>query len=140
MSHPIMFTDDDLGLGELRELVAALPGTSEVVAWGRPTFRVGLATKKIFALYGGGAKGEGAGPKHRAYPHSLLVKPDEIERRALLADKRFYLPAYYGPSGWVGLDLTAAPVDWTEVAELLEDSYRLIAPKTLIAELDKRKG
>ena len=135
-----MFTDDDLGLGELRELVAALPGSAEVMAWGRPTFRAGLTNKKIFALYGGGAKGEGVGPKHRAYPYSLLVKPDVRERRALLEDKRFYLPAYYGPSGWVGLDFTAAPVDWTEVAELLEDSYRLIVPKTLIAELERRKS
>ena len=53
---------------------------------------------------------------------------------------RFYEPAYLGPSGWVGLDLRAcgAPgdVDWQEVAELIDTSYRLTAPARLVRELD----
>ena len=42
-------------------------------------------------------------------------KPDESDRRALLEDDRTFVPAYLGPSGWVGLDLDA-DTDWTEVA------------------------
>ncbi|MGL6234742.1 MAG: MmcQ/YjbR family DNA-binding protein [Segniliparus sp.] len=137
MSHPIMFTDDDLGLKELRELVGALPGTAEVVAWGRPTFRAGLANKKIFAWYGGGVK---TADGHRSHPHSLIVLPDPGDRKALEADGRFFYPAYLGPRGWLGLDFTAAPVDWAEVAELLEDSYRQVVPKKLAAELDLRRS
>lgn len=44
---------------------------------------------------------------------------------------RFYLPAYIGPKGWVGLRLDAGEVDWEEVAGLIVDSYRLVAPKKL---------
>ena len=47
------------------------------------------------------------------------------------------MPAYLGPYGWIGLDLDET-TDWTEVAELLDASYRLTAPKKLIAELDAR--
>jgi predicted DNA-binding protein (MmcQ/YjbR family) len=43
-----------------------------------------------------------------------------------------------GPYGWLGLDLTADEVDWNEVRELVDASYRLVAPKKLIKELDER--
>ena len=62
--------------------------------------------------------------------------PDEEEARALADDERFFTPAYWGPYGWVGLDLSGM-VDWDEVAELVETSYRETAPKKLIAELDQ---
>ncbi len=47
---------------------------------------------------------------------------------------RFYLPRYVGKRGWVGLRLDLQDVDWGEVAELVADSYRLVAPRRL-AEL-----
>lgn len=137
MPHPITFADDDPGLKELRGLVAALPGTAEAIAWGRPTFRAGLANKKIFAWYGAGVKTEDG---RRSHPYSLIVLPDPMDRQALLEDERFFSPAYLGPRGWLGLDFTSAPVDWTEAAELLEDSYRQVVPKKLIAELELRRG
>lgn len=43
-----------------------------------------------------------------------------------------------GPFGWLGLDLTAAEVDWVEVGELLDASFRLVASKKLIRQLDER--
>jgi predicted DNA-binding protein (MmcQ/YjbR family) len=48
---------------------------------------------------------------------------------------RFYLPAYIGPRGWVGLRLDVASVDWRQVAGLVTDSYRLAAPKRLAAKV-----
>ena len=48
----------------------------------------------------------------------------------------FFYPPYVGHRGWVGVRLAGA--DWREVAEVLEDAYRAIAPKTLIAVLDAR--
>ncbi len=48
---------------------------------------------------------------------------------------RFFVPPYVGARGWVGLRLDPGPVDWDEVADLLTDSYRLIAPKRLAASL-----
>ena len=66
----------------------------------------------------------------------MQVKVDESERKALEQDNRFYYPAYMGPSGWLGLDFTAAGLDWHEVRELVDASYRLVAPKKLIKQLD----
>jgi predicted DNA-binding protein (MmcQ/YjbR family) len=43
-----------------------------------------------------------------------------------------------GPSGWLGLDLAARKtVNWDEVRELIDASFRLTAPKKLIKQLDE---
>lgn len=126
MPHPIMFDDDDPYLIRVREIALALPEATEVVAHGRPTFRCG----KMFANYGGGEKGT----KVR-HDQSILFIPDDSERQALEEDSRFFVPAYLGAYGWLGLLLDDA-TDWTEAAELLDASYRQIAPKRAIAELD----
>ena len=57
------------------------------------------------------------------------------ENTALIATdpKKFYMPAYIGSKGWVGLRLDTGEVDWEEVAELATHSYRLVAPKRLAA-------
>ncbi len=49
---------------------------------------------------------------------------------------RFFKPPYVGPSGWVGVWLDSA-TDWEEVASLLEDGYRMTAPRKILALLDK---
>jgi hypothetical protein len=48
---------------------------------------------------------------------------------------RFFVPAYLGPGGWVGVDL-GGDIDWGHVEELLREAYRLQAPKRLVRELD----
>jgi predicted DNA-binding protein (MmcQ/YjbR family) len=132
MPHPIMFHDDDPGLAEVRKIALAFPEAFEKISWGRPVF----CAPKIFAMYGGNAKTDVKG-EYIAYPHSILVKVDDSDRRALEHDKRFFYPAYMGPSGWLGLDLTAAKVDWDEVRELIDASFRMVAPKKLITQLDE---
>jgi predicted DNA-binding protein (MmcQ/YjbR family) len=63
---------------------------------------------------------------------SIRVKADPIEREALLEQgDPFYVPAYVGHKGWLGVQLDDAHVDWEEVAELIATSYCLIAPKRL---------
>jgi hypothetical protein len=64
---------------------------------------------------------------------ALATKCPPGEHQALTAaePERFFIPAYIGPRGWVGLDRDAAPVNWDEVAGLLATSYRLVAPKRL---------
>ena len=49
---------------------------------------------------------------------------------------RFVVPPYFGPSGWLALDLAAAPPDWQEVLELLESSYRQVALVRMRRALD----
>jgi hypothetical protein len=48
---------------------------------------------------------------------------------------RFFVPPYVGHRGWLGLRLDVAP-DWDEVAGVVTEAYRHVAPKTLVAELD----
>ena len=47
--------------------------------------------------------------------------------------ERFYIPAYVGSKGWVGLRLDIGEIDWEEVTELVSGSYSLVAPKRLAA-------
>ncbi|MGH3722844.1 MAG: MmcQ/YjbR family DNA-binding protein [Mycobacterium sp.] len=132
-----MFTESDPGLAELRRLALALPEAAEQISWGRPVFKAGAAKAgKIFAMFGGNCKATTKG-EMIAFPYSVLVKVDDSERPALLEDERFYYPAYMGPFGWLGLDFGATDVDWDEVAELLDASYRLVATKRLIKLLDQ---
>ncbi|RDH74642.1 MmcQ/YjbR family DNA-binding protein [Mycolicibacterium moriokaense] len=133
MPHPIMFSDDDPVLAKVRTIALGFPDAFEKVSHGRPAFFV----SKMFAMYGGSAKPAAKGD-YITYPQSIMVKVDDSDRRALESDKRFFYPAYLGPAGWLGLDLTAAKrVDWAEVGELIDASFRLVAPKKLIRALDE---
>jgi predicted DNA-binding protein (MmcQ/YjbR family) len=131
VSHPKNFADDDPVLARLREVCLAMPGADEKVSHGRPCF----FTKKIFAVYGAVTKGDHHSGR---YDQSVLFLPDSDEAPAFEQDERFFVPAYYGPYGWWGLDLSGegGKVDWDEVGELIDSSFRNTAPKKLIAELE----
>lgn len=133
MTYPARFTDDDPLLARLREVCLALPQAAEKLSHGRPVF----FTKKTFALFGGLVPGDHASNE---YGQSVVVLPDADERAALLADERFFHPAYYGPLGWIGLNFRIGVPDWDEVAELVDTSYRNTALKRLVAELDARSS
>ena len=122
MAHERTYSETDPYLHDLRRVCLALPETTEVEAWGRPTYRAG---KKMFAMF----------VHHDGHGFAVAVKPEAGERPALVGDARFYVPPYLGPAGWLALDFTAAPVDWTEVAELVEASYRQVALKRMLRQL-----
>lgn len=130
MAHPQMFDEKDPLLHRVRQIALALPGAAEKVSHGRPAF----FTKKVFVYYGGSLKADG---EHMQHGQSVIVRPDAEERRALVEDPRCYVPAYMGPSGWIGMDLDDG-TDWAEVSELIEASYRETAGARLVAELDAR--
>jgi predicted DNA-binding protein (MmcQ/YjbR family) len=123
-----MFDDDDSFLEQVRRLAVAFPNADEKVSHGRPAF----FTKKVFAYYGGSLKVDGDWIEH---PYSVIVLPDDSDRRALLEDARTFVPAYLGPSGWIGIDLDNR-TDWSEIAELLDASYRRTASARDVALLD----
>ena len=104
-----MFDDDDPVLARVRVLALGLPEAKEKVSHGRPAFYTG----KVFAYYGGSTRVDGRWVSH---DRSLMVLPDEEDRRAL--------------------DLDREDVDWDEVAELLDASYRTVANKRQLAALD----
>jgi len=128
MAHQQMFDDDDPFLKLLREIALALPEAAEKVSHGRPAF----FTTRVFAYYGGALKAELQWVQH---PHSMMVKLDADERRALLSQQRCWVPAYLGRSGWVGIDIDDNS-DWEELSELVETSYRETASPRLQKELD----
>ncbi len=99
----------------------ALPEAHEVRAWGEPTFRV---RNKLFAMYAAASNHHGAGRP------AVWCKaaPGNQEIMIQANPRRFFRPPYVGPSGWVGIWLDKR-VNWSEVTELLRDSYRLVAPK-----------
>ena len=124
-----MFDDDDPILARIRAIADEFPEAAEKISHGRPAF----FTKKIFAYYGGSLKVDGVWVQH---PQSVMVLPTDDERHALVDDPRVFVPAYLGPYGWIGFDLDKGS-DWTEVHELIEDSYRLTAPKRCLNGLDQ---
>ena len=131
MAHEALFDDDDPMLARIREIALELPGADEKISHGRPAF----FTTKVFAYYGGSVRrGPGDWVQH---PQSVMVRLDSDERAALLDDPRTFIPAYLGPSGWLGVDLESE-TDLGEIAELIDSSYRITAPTPLVAELDNR--
>lgn len=62
-------------------------------------------------------------------------------QQALVATdgERYFIPRYTGKNGWIGIRF-AAIEDWDEVAELVEESWRMTAPKRLVEQLDTRTG
>ncbi len=64
---------------------------------------------------------------------STRAFPGENKRLIAAHPKKFYLPAYIGPRGWVALRLDRGKVDWNEVRDLVTASYLQVAPKKLAA-------
>jgi predicted DNA-binding protein (MmcQ/YjbR family) len=105
----------------------ALPGTEHTDHGDHAIYRV---RGKVFAYYLDDHHGDGV--------VSVCVKSELGENvdRARREPERFYLPAYIGSRGWFGLRLDRGRVSWREVAEVVERSFRLTAPKTLLKQLD----
>src|SRR5258706_16466342 len=113
----------------IRKVCFALPEAHEVLAWGEPTFRV---KNKMFATYANAGNHHGAG-RHAAW---IKAAPGNQEIMVRAAADRFFVPAYVGPAGWIGVWLDR-DTDWNELAQLLDDGYRLVAPKRLVAQLER---
>ena len=63
--------------------------------------------------------------------------PFEMQDDIVSSDpETFFVPPYVGPSGWIGIRLDGE-VEWGMVADLLEQGYRMVAPKRAIAQLDE---
>ena len=116
-------TPNDPALARLREICLALPGATEVLAWDTSTFRVG----KIFAMYA-----QPSDSKHSGGRPGVWLKVAPGVQSLMLSDRpdRFYCPPYVGKGGWIGVWLDKR-VSWKEVALLVEESWRLVAPAKL---------
>jgi hypothetical protein len=103
---------------QLRRAALALPEVVEVETWDQATFRVG---KRMFCILGA----DGVRASVRATP--------EQQQELLSTDPAVYSFApYVGRHGWVLIDVPKA--DAGEIAELLEEGWRQIAPKRLLRD------
>jgi hypothetical protein len=117
-------------LPRLRRRCLALPETTERLSHGEPSWFV--RDKKLFVSY--------ADHHHDDRLAFWCAAPAGAQAELLAADpERFFRPPYVGHRGWLGVRLDVA-VDWDEVAELVTDAYRTVAPKTLAARLDPGVG
>lgn len=118
-------------LDRLRAICLALPKAVEVEAWGTSTFRCG----KIFAMYS-----HADDVVHSGGRPGVWLKAAPGNQALMVRDRpdRFFVPPYVGKAGWIGVRLDRRP-PWGEIALLVEESWRLIAPKTLLADQRKPK-
>jgi len=75
------------------------------------------------------------GHHEREFPHLWCAAEAGAQEALVATSERYFRPPYVGHRGWVGVHLDG-DVPWDEIAELLEDAYRAIAPAGLIARLD----
>jgi|HubBroStandDraft_4_1064222.scaffolds.fasta_scaffold451932_2 predicted DNA-binding protein (MmcQ/YjbR family) len=99
-------------LVRLRKLCLALPGATETVTFGHPTFQVNGKTFSVLEEY----KGE----------LGICVKVEKELQGIFLDDSRFFRTPYIGQHGWVTLRAHASRLNWTEIRDLVRGSYRLV--------------
>ena len=107
-------------------LARGLPEVGRKTSHGSPGWSVGGEKGKLFAIIADHHHGEEA--------VGLLVKasgPDEMTGLIEAQPDIYYWPKYYGASGWLGFKLNRRDVDWDQVREWLERSWRACAPPRL---------
>ena len=111
-------------LEQLRAICLVLPEATEGAGVGNPSFRV---RDKIFAMRHDLHKGRwSVWCKAAAGVQTMLVGSDP---------DRYFVPPYVGHHGWVGAWLDGE-IDWPLLADLIQKSYRMTAPKRLVARFD----
>ncbi|KPF80541.1 phosphoribosylglycinamide formyltransferase [alpha proteobacterium AAP81b] len=117
-------TGPEVLLARVRALALALPAAEEKLSHGMNGFFV--TGGKFFGYFLSNHHGDGI--------TALLVKTSEVEEQAQLIDQDpelYYRPAYFGPSGWIGIRLDMGDVDWDNVEAWLARSWQVSAPKRL---------
>lgn len=113
-----------LGLEQVRRLCLALPEVTERLSHGEPTWFV----RKAFVMF--------ADRHHDDRVAFWCAAPAGAQPARVAADpERYFVPPYVGGRGWLGVHLDV-PVDRDEVADLIEEAYRQVAPARLTALLD----
>lgn len=114
-------------LERLRALCLALPETTERQSHGEPTWFV--RGKKTFVMF--------ADHHHDDRLGFWCAAPPGVQEELVGEEpERFFRPPYVGHRGWLGVYLDV-PVDWDEIAEIVEDAFRAVAPKKLVAALEQ---
>ena len=117
-------------LVRVRKLCMALPEATERLSHGSPTWFIG--GKKTFVMYLDDHHGDGRLALWCAAPAG--VQGELVDQEP----ERFFVPPYVGHRGWLGVRLDRDP-DWGEIAGIIEDAYRVVAPKRALAQLERTR-
>jgi predicted DNA-binding protein (MmcQ/YjbR family) len=111
----------------VREIMASLPETEEFVSHSALTFRV---RGKIFASYTINHHGD------ERVALNLMAPPGAQAAFTKIAPKAYFVPAYVGPRGWLGVELDKG-LSWETVCEHVRDAYEMVAPRELVRAVER---
>jgi hypothetical protein len=106
----------DEHLQRLRKLCAAMPGSTEKLSHGEPTF---FAGKRVFAMFSN---------NHHHDGHIAVWVPAPPGVQELLVSTRpqtYYRPPYVGGKGWLGIELAA--IDDGELTDHVRTAWEMVA-------------
>lgn len=112
-------------VGRLRRICLALPEASERVSHGEAAFFVGKQFVSVDDHHHGADRLSFWCPAPAGVQEQLIAEDPA----------QFFRPPYVGHRGWIGVRIDLDP-DWDEIAEIVRDAYRQVAPKRLVAQLE----
>jgi hypothetical protein len=113
--------------GQVRAVCMALPGVTERLSHGSPAF---FAGRQFVMLWPDGHH-------EHTFPHLWCAAPPGTQEAFVAAaPERFFRPPYVGSRGWLGVRLDAG-LEEDELQALCEDAFRTVAPRKLVAALDR---
>jgi hypothetical protein len=123
MPPRIAKTPSDAAYERVREICLGFPAAGEKLSHGAPSFHV---RGKMFLTFVDDHHGDGR--------LAVWCKSTPDEQRRLVASdpSRFYVPPYVGVKGWLGVRVEAANADWIELAILVEEGWRSVAPARVL--------
>ena len=116
-------------LGRIRALASMSPEVEEKQSHGSPAFFV--KGGKVFAYFSANHHGDGR--------TAVLAKVSGLDEQQMLIeqdDERYFRPAYFGDN-WVGIRVDLPGTDWDSIADRLDQSWAMAAPRRLLTALGR---
>ena len=107
---------------KLRAFALSFPGAVEDHPWGEDVAKAG---GKVFVFLGSASSRRMTVKLSESHPHALSIDGAEPTGYGL------------GASGWVTVPLRAPGVSLPLLRDWIEESYRVVAPRRLVEELDR---
>ena len=109
----------------LLEFALSLPEAVQDQPWEDDT--VAKVRRKIFVFFGGPSSTRMTVKLAESHAHALSIEGAQPSAYGL------------GKSGWVTVPLAADGVDLALLRDWIEESFRIVAPKRLLAEIDAQE-
>src|SRR5450432_688535 len=120
--HPIMPTSKAGKplLAKVEGIALALPSAMKIINHGRPAFAV---NEKSFVMF--------LDNHHNDGRIAIWCKAPPGDQADMVESdpKRYFVPPYVGPRGWIGVRLDVAKPNWKTVATIVRESYNLTTTK-----------